>query len=206
MAVAEFSVSATCYRGGFIGFMLYWLVGFCTARLWAGYAWYASHTGSIYFAMGSALSVFTVALQYILSVMYNPDTTGPYGPFSPATYECRVEYNGLNPDLLTALIYHYWVMGLCHELYITKKMDSPVATTLASLCYLIGCPAIIFFNANSSLLNLLFGALLGIVCGLVSCGLMTFLFVPRQEAIAEYTQHVGYLVHYDVLQTFRVIN
>jgi len=206
MTATDIAVSVKCYRAGFIGLTLYWMVGFLTARLWGGYAWYASRTGSIYFAMGSLLSALPVALQYILATLYNPEDQGPYLPPSLATFECPADYTGLSPDLFTALLYHYWIAGLAHEFYLEKQMDSPVATALSSLCYLVVCPAIIYFNANSSLLNLLFGALLGIACGLVSCGVITFIFVPRQEAVAEYTQHVGYLAHFDVLKTFRVIN
>jgi hypothetical protein len=204
MGEAGISVSATCYRGDFIGFLLYWLVGFFTARLWGGYAWYASRTGSLYFAIGSAMSMLTVAMQYCLAVLYDPHDPVPYSTLNLSTFECRSEYGGLNPDLLTALIYHYWILGLSHELYIVKKMESPVATSLSSLAYLLGCPAIIFFNSNSSLLNLLFGALLGISCGLIACAVTTFVLVPRQGEVAEYTKYAGYVNH--ALSDFRVIN
>ena len=206
MTEAGISVSATCYRGDFIGFLLYWLVCFFTARLWGGYGWYANRTGSLYFLIGGALSMLTVTMQYCLAVLYDPQDPVPHSTLDLATFECRSKYDGLNPDLLTALIYHYWILGFSHELYIIKKIDSPVAMSLSSLAYLLGCPAIIFFNSNSSLVNLLLGALLGISCGLIACAVTTFVLVPRQGAVAQYTTYVGYTERHDLLSDFRVIN
>lgn len=199
------SISVTCYRGGFVGFIAYFLVELLITRLWGGYAWYASRSGSLYFLMGSITSVLTPAVQYCLTVFYNSREPLPYGPIDLATFQCRSEYKGLYPDLLTALLYHFWILGLSHEIYLTEKMPR-MAISLGSVGYLIVCPLIIYVTKNASLPNLAYGALIGTGNGLLCGALLAFIFVPMQQEMSEYTKWIGYASRTDVLSGFRVLN
>lgn len=167
----------TCYKGGALGWFLAWMAVNMGSGLYMGYAWYAMHRGELYFLLAASTALTTVVLAYELGVLYDPHVPMPYGLVSAGGSICPGQYNHFLPTLAMALLIQYWVLCVCHEFYLgmTVTWSQRIRRTLLVLVTTI----ILVWSDNSTILNVVYGGILGLVQGVLWCAVLTFIWVPR---------------------------
>lgn len=160
-----------CYEAGMIGYVLAWAALGVGPGLWIGYTAIGRHYGELYFVLGALTGLVTVALQYMLTALYHPLP-------SLATITCGDQYEGLMPSVSVALLYHFLVMARAHDLHLGQRM-AWISTHLRAILFMVGVPAIVVWSHNATLINCVWGGLLGSLCGLVLSVTLIVGLAPR---------------------------
>lgn len=181
------SVTFACFEGGGLGWFLTFMALGWGSSMWVGTAYTAVRDGELYFAAGSATVVPTFLLQYMAAALYRPHAPAPYGPIDGMTsILCRADYPHFLPDLSVALLYAYWILCETQESHLGIKVS--LFGRLKRLFYLICVPAIVVWSRNASLLNAVYGALLGAGVGACMSALLTVVISPRLPDLVPITQ------------------
>jgi hypothetical protein len=162
-----------CNEAGLIGYVLSWAALGVGPGLWVGYVAIGRHHGELYLVLGGLTALVTVAIQYMLTALYHPLP-------SLATVQCGGDYTGLMPNASVALLFHFLVLARAHDLHLGTR--TAWLTTIARMVLLaVGVPAIAVWTHRSTVLNCVWGALLGTVCGCVLSVVLIFGLTPRLE-------------------------
>lgn len=171
-----------CYQWGFLGWALVWFALTAGKGFWVGAWWYACRFGDLYLVMMLVTGAFSWAAQFVVATFL---LSG-----APPFPECNNNVRS-TPDLAVWLLYHYWTLEVVHERYWQQPWTWWMPARRIALG--VAVPIILVITGNTTWLHALYGGLFGIAIGLMSAVLLLMLWIPRMEAVAEYTRCFGYV-------------
>jgi hypothetical protein len=135
--------------------------------------------------MAATTGLVTVMLQYVFALLYDPHPPVPYG-FLPGSAFCGGKYHHLLPNLETALVYHYWVLVVAHELYLGNRVTP--WHRLRHVATLLFVPITLVLSNDSTTSNAFYGVALGLATGVVTSIVFLLVLVPRLPLVAPWLQ------------------
>jgi hypothetical protein len=180
------SIESLCYRGGAAGEAVVGFAFYLPIAIFLGLNGYGFFSGAIYVLLLSTsfwLSFLgSVVLQAIIA----------HGVPHPS---CNSSTWG-NPSFETQLIYHYVGMLLVHRLYWKLRIGVLAVVRAASFCVLL--PILYVWSGNNTIPSVVFGALAGLLIGLLSTVSIYLFWLPRIWVLAEnpILRWIGYTLEY----------
>lgn len=179
----------TCYKGGTFGYLLVLLAITAGPYYWFVHFSLGQFLGEVYFYLAAATGLLTVALQYVMALLYDPVPPVPYGGMLPGAAFCASKYHHVLPSLEVALVFHYWLLVCTHTLYLGSRVPwTHRARHVAILLFVVG---VLVWSENTTLVNALRGVALGVISGALASIFFLVVLVPRIPEISEWLRPFG---------------